>query len=162
MNYLAATRRMLTLLLLALWWGGFSFYTTAVVHVGTQVLHSAIKQGFITQQVTHYLNGLGALALVAGLWELRARRKTGQGRRGAEVAWLVAVLSLLGQVLVHFQMTALLDVPHRAVLDEVRFYQFHRLYLCLATMQWLGTTVLLVALLPIACPTKTPNSDPAG
>ena len=144
MNRLASTRRAVTLLLLALWWGGFTFYTTVVVSVGTAVLHSATKQGFITQQVTHYLNALAALALAAVLWELLARRKAHQSRRLDEIAWLVAVLALLAQLAVHYQMTGLLDVPHREVLDEVLFYRFHRLYLCLATAQWLGSFTLLL------------------
>lgn len=131
-------------LLLALWWGGFTFYSTVVVSVGTEVLHSATKQGFITQQVTLYLNALAGLALAAVLWELWARRQAGQGRRLAEIAWLVAVVALLAQVVVHGRMTALLDVPHREVLEEVLFYRFHRLYLCLASAQWLASFILLL------------------
>ena len=137
-----AIRPRLAHLLLALWWGGFTFYTTVVVSVGTAVLHSATKQGFITQQVTHYLNALAGLALAAVLWDLLSRRATTL-RRVEHIAWLVAVVALVAQVLVHHQMTALLDVPHREVLNEVRFYQWHRLYLCLATGQWLGSSILL-------------------
>lgn len=153
-------RSRLAQLLLALWWGGFTFYTTAVVHVGTQVLHSATKQGFITQQVAHYLHALGGLALAAVLWELSARRKASQARRLDEIAWLVAVLALLAQVPVHFQMTALLDIPHREVLNEIRFYQFHRLYLCLATTQWLGSLLLLLGWPAATLP--TPAQAPGG
>ena len=138
-----AIRPRLAHLLLALWWGGFTFYTTVVVSVGTAVLHSATKQGFITQQVTHYLHALAGLALAAVLWELLAQRKAQASRRVPEIAWLVAVVALVAQVLVHHQMTALLDTPHREVLNEVRFYQWHRLYLCLATVQWLGSSILL-------------------
>ena len=137
-------RPRLALLLLALWWGGFTFYTTVVVSVGTAVLHSATKQGFITQQVTHYLNALAGLALAAILWELVAQDKAHNARRVREIAWLVAVIALVAQVFVHHQMTALLDVRHREVLDEIRFYQWHRLYLCLATAQWLGSSLLLL------------------
>ena len=144
MSRLDALRPRLAHLLLALWWGGFTFYTTVVVSVGTAVLHSATKQGFITQQVTHYLNALGGLALAAVLWELLARRKAKDACRLREIACVAAILALVAQLLVHHQMTALLDVPHRAVLDEIRFYQWHRLYLCLATAQWLGSLLLLL------------------
>lgn len=162
MTSTAAIRRTLAHLLLALWWGGFTFYTTVVVSVGTAVLHSATKQGFITLQVTHYLNALAGLALAAVLWELWARRKAVQVRRLTEIAWLVAVLALLAQVVVHGRMTALLDVPHREVLDEGLFYRFHRLYLCLASAQWLGSTILLVALPFTSCSSNPPHHDPAG
>ena len=155
-------RPRLALLLLALWWGGFTFYTTVVVSVGTAVLHSATKQGFITQQVTHYLNALAGLALAAILWELVAQDKAHNARRVREIAWLVAVIALVAQVFVHHQMTALLDVPHREVLDEIRFYQWHRFYLCLATVQWLGSSILLVSVSSSPCPTCPTPPDPAG
>lgn len=144
MKPLARLRARCAFLLLALWWGGFTFYTTVVISVGTHVLRSATRQGFITQQVTLHLNGLAGLALLAAGLELITRRRAGPVRRWPEVLWLVAALALLGQVLVHLPMSALLDVSRREVLDETGFYQWHRLYLCLATVQWLGSTGLLL------------------
>ena len=106
--------------------------------------------------------GRDGVALAAALWELVAQGKAHNARRVREIAWLVAVIALVAQVLVHHQMTALLDVPHREVLDEIRFYQWHRLYLCLATAQWLGSSLLLVSVSSSPCPTCPPPPDPAG
>ena len=144
MELLSRIRSRSAFLLLALWWGGFTFYTAVVVSVGTKVLRSATKQGFITAQVTNYLNHLAGLALAAILWELWARRKAGAASRWREMAWLIALLALLAQVYVHPKLSALLDFTSREVLDEGAFYRLHRIYLCLATAQWLGSFLLLL------------------
>ena len=62
-------RRFLVLIALFFWQGGFTFYAAVVVPVGQQVLHSHLRQGFVTQQVTNYLNLTGAIALVPLAWE---------------------------------------------------------------------------------------------
>ena len=59
-----SARRFLTTLALALWWGGFTFYALVVIPTAQKVLHSHVKVGFITQQVTGWLNWCGVLALV--------------------------------------------------------------------------------------------------
>jgi hypothetical protein len=46
----------LKIITLSIWWGTFTFYAGIVVTVGMQVLGSHIAMGFITQQVTVYLN----------------------------------------------------------------------------------------------------------
>ena len=47
-------RRLLLLIGLMFWQGGFLFYAAVVVPVGTRVLGSETEQGFITQSVTNY------------------------------------------------------------------------------------------------------------
>ena len=42
-------RRFLVLIALFFWQGGFTFYAAVVVPVGQQVLHSHLRQGFVTQ-----------------------------------------------------------------------------------------------------------------
>ena len=57
-------RRFLVLIALFFWQGGFTFYAAVVVPVGQQVLHSHLRQGFVTQQVTNYLNLLPGAKIV--------------------------------------------------------------------------------------------------
>src|SRR5580704_17366571 len=59
-------RRFILLLCIAFWQGGFMFYGGVVVPVGAAVLGSEVDQGFITQAVTNYLNGAGAVCV--GVW----------------------------------------------------------------------------------------------
>ena len=65
-------RRFLVLLVLMCWQGGFTFYTAVVVPIGTAVLETALAQGWITRQVTVYLNLAGAAALVMLGWDMLA------------------------------------------------------------------------------------------
>ena len=47
-----ALRRFIVLVALCFWQGGFTFYAGVVVPVGTDVLGSSLKQGFVTRRVT--------------------------------------------------------------------------------------------------------------
>src|SRR5207249_2958155 len=48
---------------LMFWLGGFTFYASIVVPIGTEVLRSPRRQGFITRKVTRDLNITAAVAL---------------------------------------------------------------------------------------------------
>src|SRR5436190_16665061 len=48
---------------LAFWMGGFTFYALVVIPTGNRLLGS-IQQGLLTQQVTHWMNLIGLLALM--------------------------------------------------------------------------------------------------
>src|SRR5215467_3974390 len=71
----ALALRFATVIALAVWFGGFTFYSTAVIATSQEVLHSHLRAGLITQQVTNWLNwiSLPALAICAG--NLIAQRK---------------------------------------------------------------------------------------
>ena len=71
-------RRLLLLLALMFWQGGFMFYGAVVVPVGSDVLGSHREQGFVTQSVTNYLNGAGAIALAVWCWDVFHGRRTGK------------------------------------------------------------------------------------
>jgi hypothetical protein len=133
----AGPRRMLAVVVWSLWWGGLTFYAGVVVPLGTRQLGS-VDQGFITQQVTHVLNGLAAASLLVsarGVWRL--------GTRWERTAWLSAAISLACLVIVHGRLDALLDTTQHIVHDESRFYRLHQLYLWLTVVQWLAGLGLL-------------------
>ena len=44
-------RRLILLVALMFWQGGFMFYCSVVITVGAQVLGSELEQGFVTQAV---------------------------------------------------------------------------------------------------------------
>ena len=85
-------RRYLVLAALLFWQGGFTFYAVVVVPVGQEVLGSHKEQGFITREVTKYLNWAGAIALVPLAWDLAAtRERTVLTRR---LRWLSSAVPL--------------------------------------------------------------------
>src|SRR5436190_19571918 len=61
-------RRYLFTVATALWLGGFTFYSTVVIHTGHRVLGGLLEVGFVTQRVTSWLNLIGVVALLVLLW----------------------------------------------------------------------------------------------
>lgn len=122
--------RLLLHVIFAVWWGGLTFYATVVIHVGTHVLGSE-QQGFITQRVTYFVNGLGTLVLVGLLIQIRRSRQTLPW-----VIWGVLVASQLGLFLDHHRLTGMLDFETGTVSDSAAFYSEHAIYLWLTTIQW--------------------------
>jgi len=158
MNRFATIRRMLATILLALWWGGFTFYAGRVVFIGHEVLRSKVRQGFITERVTTELNWLG-LAMVAVVgWELYACAPFSR-RRGAWIAWGVTLLATFALFILHTKLATMLDFTARQVTDDNRFYDWHRIYLCTATVQWLAGGALLLMFHHPLCPTKVNQAD---
>ena len=158
MTRFAAIRRMLAMMLLALWWGGFTFYAGRVVFIGHEVLRSKIRQGFITERVTTELNWLGLTMLGVVVWELLASAPFSR-RRVAWIAWAVTLLATFALVLLHTKLAAMLDFTARQVTDDNIFYDWHRIYLCTATVQWLAGGALLLMLHNSICPTKANQAD---
>ncbi|MDG1875290.1 MAG: hypothetical protein P8J27_15355 [Mariniblastus sp.] len=131
-------RQFLCLLMFAVWFGGFTFYIAVVVPTGTQVLGSARIQGFVTQQVTWHLNWITAIAVVLMLWEVFAEfPKKYRRSRMLAVSLVIAILVLmLALVWIHGILNGFLDFENRSVRQKATFYQWHRLYLWISTIQW--------------------------
>ena len=129
--------RFVVSLLLTTWWGGLTFYSAVVISVGTNVL-SATAQGFVTQSVTHYLNGLLAIVLLVSGWNVFTTRI-----RIQIVAWVSLLTSLPLLMLVHGQLDQLLDSETHSVSNPDEFYGRHQIYLWLTIVQWLAGIVLL-------------------
>jgi len=128
-------RQYIILLAFALWQGGFFFYVSFVVSIGTDELGSAMEQGFITRRVTQKLNVLGAIVLVLFLCENR-----GWGRWSM---WWCMVLMQVGLFYLHPRMESLLEIDVHHVIDRPRFYRMHRFYLWMSTFQWAFAMVWL-------------------
>ena len=135
--------RLTTFWAIAVWQGGFVFYTGFVVKIGSWELKSALEQGFITRRVTLELETLGWIALVIwaiSLWATRFSRRS--LRTMAALLWLAIVALHVG---LHFQWHAvdrLLDVASRSVTDPAAFRPAHRMFLWEASLQWLLVVIL--------------------
>jgi hypothetical protein len=137
------SRRFLVVMALLFWQGGFLFYASVVVPVA-QELHGHLQQGFVTREVTNYLNlaGLGALLLFA--WDLAAERDPCVSRRRARLAlWLVLAATLAWLAWLHVRLDGLLDVAEQTIVDRRLFRTGHRLYLWVSTAQLAFGLVLL-------------------
>ena len=126
------------------WQGGFTFYAGVVVPVGQEVLGSHLEQGFITREVTWYLNVAGAFALALLACELLGSGYPLQLRlkwRWAVWAAMAGVLLLL--VIAHPVLDALIDVDAHRITDRAAFRTGHRIYLWVSTLEWVFTGAYL-------------------
>ena len=158
MNRIAHLRRIIAVLLLALWWGGFSFYAGRVVFIGHEVLRSKIRQGFITERVTTELNWFAVAALIFVAWELLVSCRPVRPRT-AWIAWTVTTTATIALFLLHSKLAAMLDFSARQVSDDEHFYGWHRVYLLTATVQWLAGAILLVTFHFNLCQAKRSNEN---
>ena len=142
-------RRFLVLIALFFWQGGFTFYASVVVPVGQQVF-GHLRQGFITRQVTVYLNLAGAIALAVLVWDQLAARDPVRWRRASRwLLWTSMAIALLWLVWLHGQMDEMLVVKGRIIRDPDLFHARHRLYLWISTLQWACGLFYLISTLVI-------------
>lgn len=140
--------RTLLLACFSMWFGGFGFYVSIVVPIGTDILGSARNQGMITQQVTDWLNLFAGIAVVAMLLESYVSWKS---IAGFSKWWLLSLAVLVsvflgGLVWLHPVLDAMIDPSEMEISDEAKFYQLHRLYLWLSTIQWIAAWAWLIVL----------------
>lgn len=134
-------RLFVTVAALALWQGGLTFYAVVVVPVANTILKNG-EQGFVTQQVTNWLNYIGVLTIaivIANAARLQSRR-----------FWILCSLLAATQVglfVVHSIMDGLLEPSAFAVTDYDTFELCHEAYLSLVTVQWCAALVVLWLLL---------------
>jgi len=127
------TRRYLVVTALALWLGGFTFYAAVVVPVGTDRL-GRTGQGFITRDVTAWLNLVGLAALVPLGWDAWSAGRRGRPMR--LVLWLVLAATLAVLAALHPRLVELLDDATEHVQDRRSFLFLHKTYLWVSTGQW--------------------------
>jgi hypothetical protein len=149
-------RRFLVASAMGLWLGGFTFYGAVVIKVGEAVLGSHRPVGFITQEVSHWLNLIGAVALSLLLWNIAAEwAAVGPWRRfGLAATWIIMAVSLAALVVIHRFLDGVLDVETQKILNYKQFLWLHRIYLAISTAQWAaGLLHACLLLLPSRWPT---------
>ncbi len=143
--------RFLVLTPLIVWLGGFTFYTGVVIRVGHGMYPDGETIGFLTRDVTFWLNciGLLSLALLAPNCRLDSRAAPRRLRWG-----LFASLALMGAALtallfLHGAITGTLDMAAHRVVERARFHKLHELYEAVATVQWAAALLHLWCLLAV-------------
>ncbi len=127
-------RRFLVLYALLFWQGGFLFYSSIVVPIGTDEL-GALQQGFITRRVTHNLNLVGTVALIVLASELLSPGHPLRRLTRASL-WFGMVLAQVGLFHYHARLDTLLRPEEMTVIDPGAFRPAHRIYLWISTVQW--------------------------
>lgn len=137
--------RVVCVLALAVWVGGFTFYGAAVL----PTLHRLMpirEAAKVTRRVTDILNGVGGGTLA--VWWLIAwlERASGTARpRRVRLGLLAATTALwLVLVVLHPVMDRQIDAGQLA-----RFYPLHRAYLIASTAQWFANVGLLAVSLAL-------------
>jgi hypothetical protein len=145
--------RTATVLTMAIWWGGLTFYALFVVPTGVDVLGGETEQGFITQRVSSIINVCGILALAVLLVNAAASwRSIGRLARSAlAITWLAMGAAQLVLLLVHPRLDALLDVPTHSIIEPSSFHRLHEFYLSVTTMQWSAGLLHFLAVVAIWC-----------
>ena len=146
-----ATWRLFLLLVWAAWWGGLCFYAVVVVPIGTELIGS-VEQGFITQRVTQWHNGLSGLFLVSLLIEAIRRRRR-------ELWAIVVVLAIIDIALVvwHAKLTGMIDFKQQAVPGS--FYAQHAIYLWITLAEWLLGITMPIWIAPITAKVESLSCD---
>lgn len=147
----SAIWKVFLLLVWAAWWGGLCFYAIVVVPIGTNLIGS-VEQGFITQRVTQWHNGLSGLFLVCLLIEASRRR--------IRALWAIAVvLAIIDIALVvwHARLTGMMDFKQQEVPGS--FYAQHATYLWITGFEWLVGMAIPIWIFPIAVQVKSPSSN---
>jgi hypothetical protein len=141
-------RRCLVLIALMFWQGGFTFYASVVVPIGTEVLDSVFEQGRITRQVTWYINLTAAIALLPLALDVFASCDPSRLRRLGRLA-LLLFMALCQVVLfvLRARLAGLLD--DISSFDELAFRPLHRLYLWTHAVQW-GAGLLFLPLMVLS------------
>jgi hypothetical protein len=141
------SRRVLVVLALCVWFGGFTFYSLVVIHMGHKVFESLVEVGFLTQAVTRWLNLIGVGTLCLMLWNVFAgwsRQK--RFIRGTLLStWLLAAGIELALFVLHPMLDAHLDPETRSLVARPEFVRLHLLYVNLSTTQWVATIVYICA-----------------
>ncbi len=134
--------RVLFLVALSIYIGGFTFYSSVVIPVLHDRLESSFETGMVTQRVTDALNVLGAVTLLLG-WSAFGLAVVchAQVSRWQWGALFTSIVCLIVLVILHRVMDQKLATDSLA-----GFYPLHRAYLWTSTIQWIANLWLLIQL----------------
>src|SRR5436309_13210443 len=99
---------------LMFWQGGFTFYSAVVVPLGQEMFGK--RQGFLTREVTDYLNLSGAIALLLLAGDIALVRDLPRRRWLRAAAWAVMAAGLAALVWLHPLLDQFLDPEARRIL----------------------------------------------
>lgn len=138
-----AFRRFLTFVVFAFWMGGFTFYALVVIPTGHDVLGSHREVGFITQQVTHWLNfiSLPALALLTWHFFVEEIRHPALSWRLPGITLALMFAAQIALFAEHPILDQMLDGKTQSIASHGQFYSWHRIYLLTAAVQWLAAII---------------------
>jgi hypothetical protein len=148
-----ALQRLFSALSLIVWFGGFTFYTSTTVRLGSKVV-GGLTQGYITQRVTDRLNIFAGVMAVGVLLDIVVRWQ-GMGiglRLMRSVNWLVIVVGLIFSVILHIELdqllqpTETLDITNLSHPDPKLFSPLHQRYQMVNTFIWMAALVEIVVL----------------
>ncbi len=138
-------RRFMVLVALMFWQGGFIFYAAVVVPLGQEMFGT--QQGFLTRDVTDYLNLSGGLALLVLAWDALAVPDV-RWRRGCRwAAWTAMLAGLAALVWLHPHMDRYLNFERTRIVDRSAFRYEHRWYLWISTAQWAASVAYILLML---------------
>jgi hypothetical protein len=145
---MTTVRRFVVLATWLFWQGGFTFYASVVVPIGTNYLRSALEQGFITRRVTFYLNLAGAAAVVTLAWDILTTQDPSAWRRRLRwLLWALVAGMLAALAWLHPQLDELMNPTTVTVREPPYFRGLHRWYLWISTVQWAAGLASLLLLL---------------
>lgn len=131
-------RRFAVICALALWMGGFTFYSSFAIPAATEQLGSAREAGFITRRVTQSLNVCGVVALSLLVWNVVAGWGQTTRREHQVLGGTVALLALaeIALLTLHPLLDARLDVQMHSIRPRSHFFALHQSYLWISSVQW--------------------------
>jgi len=125
--------------------GGLTFYALVVIPTTEHVLGNHRDVGFITQQVTIWLNLSASVPILVLLWNLIADRAFTRGRLryGLVGTWIMMVVSQIALFVAHAWMTRILDLPKHSIREFDTFELRHNIYEGIVTVQWVAALLHL-------------------
>jgi hypothetical protein len=137
-------RRCLVVAAIMFWQGGFTFYASVVVPIGSDELGSHAQQGMITRRVVVYLHLAGAVALALLAWDIAGTNDAARWRRLSRWSlWGLIGLALIAQFWLHSLLDGMLAPTESGAMDGGRFYTLHRWYLLISGAQWVASLILI-------------------
>lgn len=156
---MAQALRFLSVVGLAFWLGGISFYGALVIPKAHEIMESHREIGFVTRAVTSTANAVGVAVLVLLLINtVSSWRELGRGGRIAMAASLgIMVAAQVVLILLRAHLNSMLDPAAMKILDRSRFMPLHERYLNVTSVLCLAA---LVHLWPLLARRPRPDAPP--
>ncbi len=96
--------------------------------------------GFITQQVTRWLNLSSLVPMLIMWWNMRTDRaaESDRARLIRTCTWIIIAACQAGLFVAHPWVSRLLDTTRHHILDHDRFEVRHNIYETIVTVQWVA------------------------